>query len=109
MYRYEARLIRWVDGDTADLDVDLGFHLSHAIRVRLFGVDCPELHTPEGKSALAFVLGIVPVGSAVEIVTVKDRTEKYGRYLASIYRDGESVVERLIAAGHVKRASAATS
>ena len=42
MYTYRAKLVKVVDGDTVDLDVDLGFHTTLRIRGRLIGVDTPE-------------------------------------------------------------------
>ena len=43
MYTYAARLVRVVDGDTVDLDIDLGFHITVRERFRLAGIDTPEL------------------------------------------------------------------
>ena len=43
MYEYNCKIRRVVDGDTIDVDIDLGFgHWIHGERIRLFGVDCPE-------------------------------------------------------------------
>ena len=42
LYRYSARCSRVVDGDTLDLDIDLGFGMHFFERVRLFGIDTPE-------------------------------------------------------------------
>ena len=50
-YKYRARLVRCVDGDTADLDVDLGFYLTARIRCRLTGVDTPERGKANFKEA----------------------------------------------------------
>jgi endonuclease YncB( thermonuclease family) len=54
MYEYNCRIVRVVDGDTVDVDIDLGFnHWIHDERIRLFGVDCPECRSrdPEEKAA----------------------------------------------------------
>ena len=49
MYRYRAKLVRCVDGDTADIEVDLGFYMTAKIRGRLTGVDTPERGKPDYK------------------------------------------------------------
>ena len=88
MYEYRAEVIRVVDGDTVDVEVDLGFRIGQQMRLRLVGINAPELHTLDGPPArdhLAGLVGILPV--RLTIRTVKDRTEKYGRYLASLIRD----------------------
>ena len=84
-----------VDGDTFYLTVDLGFHVYHRIKVRLQGVDAPEIFRPvneaEKKAGLAardFVERWLKQGRLI-IKTYKDRTGKYGRYLADVYREGE--------------------
>ena len=95
MYEYTARCVRVVDGDTYDFDVDLGFRIAHRIRVRLADRDTPELRSknPEerehAKQAKAFVEKVL-IGDEIEpplvcIRTKKDRTGKYGRYLAEVF------------------------
>jgi micrococcal nuclease len=84
LYVYRARVSRVVDGDTLDLDVDLGMEITKACRVRLLGINAPEMDSPEGKVAKAYVNDWVSKHPQVLIHTVKDRREKYGRYLATI-------------------------
>jgi len=45
MYRYQAKLIRVVDGDTVDAEIDLGFNIYIRERIRLMGIDTPETRT----------------------------------------------------------------
>ena len=46
MYNYEATIRRWVDGDTVDVDIDLGFGLIYSNqRLRLYGIDAYESRT----------------------------------------------------------------
>ena len=54
-YSYRAKLIRCVDGDTADLDVDLGFYLTARIRCRLTGVNTPERGQANFKEATSIL------------------------------------------------------
>lgn len=92
LYWYKAKVVKIVDGDTIDLDFDLGMGVHKHERVRLMGVDTPEIHgvkkgTEEhlaGVKAKARVL--LWLGAKDLLVeTIKDRKGKYGRYLARVY------------------------
>ncbi|MCB9758362.1 MAG: thermonuclease family protein [Alphaproteobacteria bacterium] len=85
MYEYQAKVDRIIDGDTIDLLVDLGFYTSTLMRVRLRGVDAPEVRgveRPEGLLSTAFVNEQIPAGTKVLIRTYK--IGKFGRYIADI-------------------------
>jgi len=110
MYEYRVkRVIGVVDGDTIDVDIDLGFDISFYSRVRLAGIDTPESRT---KDKAEKVLGLevkerlkklLSEAKTVVIKTEKpDSTEKYGRVLGWLYIDGaeQSVNEGLIASGY---------
>jgi micrococcal nuclease len=86
MYEYAARVIKVVDGDTVDVDIDLGLDVHRKERLRILGVDAPEVSAPgpEGENARDWLRKYLLPGDTVIIRTVKDRKEKYGRYLASI-------------------------
>ena len=45
MYKYNAKLIRVIDGDTVDALIDLGFNVWVKKRIRLYGIDTPEVRT----------------------------------------------------------------
>ena len=46
MYEYKCKVTRVVDGDTVDIDIDLGFGVwLHKERVRIYGIDTPESRT----------------------------------------------------------------
>ena len=85
MYEYKATCTRVVDGDTVDLQIDLGFSMTTKQRVRLAHVDTPERGQDgyeQAKSALI---------DAVQFKTVRVKTtkpSKYGYYLAEIAVDG---------------------
>lgn len=105
MYEYRATLLRVVDGDTVHLAVDLGFDTTHHITGRLLGINTPELPTPEGKAARQHLLDLLSLNLLVH--TVKDRREKYGRYLVTLWRDGEdtsgpSINQRMVDDGHAQ-------
>jgi micrococcal nuclease len=82
-YAYKATVIRWVDGDTVWLEVDLGFRMKTINDFRLYGVDTPERGQPGWAEAKAFVQNTAPVGTEVNIETYKD-PDKYGRWLAEV-------------------------
>jgi micrococcal nuclease len=110
MYEYRAKVDRWVDGDTVDCIVDLGFTVYVAIRFRLLGVNTPETNRiasrEAGNAATAFAENLAPVGSHVLVRSRK--TGKYGRWLADIYpldgdgHAGVSVNDALLGAGHAE-------
>lgn len=103
MYQYAATIERVVDADTLDVAIDLGFDVAIRQRLRLDGVDAPELRTAAGKVAREWVVELVKqaAGKCVA-VTRKDRQEKYGRYLAAVTLAGndKTLTELLLAAGH---------
>jgi len=103
---YGALVKRVVDGDTVDVVVDLGFRLSWEMRVRLTGINAPETYGVKrdsaeyaaGKRATDYLRDRVE-GKWVVIRTEKDRTGKYGRYLATLYLDGAEVNQELVDKG----------
>lgn len=93
-YYYYAWITKVVDGDTVHASVDLGMDSWLNVTLRLYGIDAPEMSTPEGvlsKAAVGDWLrsnGIAgPEGEQWRVIvkTIKDKKEKYGRYLAEIY------------------------
>ena len=110
MYEYRVKqVLRVVDGDTIDVDIDLGFDISFTSRVRLAGIDTPESRTTDKREK---VLGLevkqrlkelLSKSSSLVIRTEKpDSTEKYGRILGWLFIDGaeKSINEGLIADGY---------
>ena len=88
MYEYKAKLLKVVDGDTVDVDIDLGFGVwMRKERVRVLGIDTPESRTSDkvekvyGNLAKEFVKNYLPVDSVQTLQTEKDGTGKFGRIL----------------------------
>jgi len=85
-YFYRARLVRRVDGDTIDVEVDLGFYLTAKIRCRLTGVNTPERGKENFKEATDILEDLIKQQSDEDgyfnIITGK--TGKYGRWLVVI-------------------------
>jgi len=101
MYEYRATITRVVDGDTVHADVDCGLDIHTRLTIRLYGVNAPEARAPGGKEAADWLRGKIE-GKVVRIETYKDRREKFGRYLATIYAldETDSVNQQLLDAGH---------
>jgi len=93
LYWYKATCVRVVDGDTLDLEIDLGLNIFSRQRVRLYGIDTPETYGVKkgseeyeaGKKAAARVSEYI-YNADLWIKTIEDKTGKYGRYLAEIYK-----------------------
>ena len=94
MYEYKCKIVKIIDGDTVDVDIDLGFGVwLHKERIRLYGIDTPESRTRDleekkyGLKAKKLVETFMPVGSIQTLITEKDKSGKFGRVL------GKFVVE----------------
>ena len=97
MYTYAAKLIEVVDGDTVDLLIDLGFGVHVKERCRLYGIDAPEMPTEAGRNAKSRLESLIGAVTGELFVATrkmerkpKERTDKYGRYLAVLYK-GDNV------------------
>lgn len=91
------------DGDTLRADVDLGFKVTLSnIALRLNGLNTPELDKIDlrGRIAKEYLASRIPPGTEVKLITVKDKTEKYGRILANIYLQDECINDTMIAKGY---------
>jgi micrococcal nuclease len=106
---YVKKVTKVVDGDTIDVDIDLGFDISFSSRVRLAGIDTPESRTTDkaekalGLEAKAYLKAAIDNAKSVVIKTEKmDSSEKYGRILGWVYLDGdtESINDKMINDGH---------
>ena len=106
MYQYKAKVLKVLDGDTVDIDLDLGFNIVLANqRVRMAGIDTPESRTANNEEKVRGMLSKkklaekLPVGSWVRIETQKsdNNDDKFGRILAVfIMEDGTSLNQWMI-------------
>lgn len=102
MYEYKAFIYNVVDGDTVDAEVDLGFQITMKMRLRLFDIDAPEKFGPSkeaGMAAKAFIYDLI-YGKEVIIRTEKDRSDSFGRYLATVFLGDLNINEHMVATGH---------
>ena len=95
MFTYAAKLIEVIDGDTVDLLIDLGFGVHVKERCRLYGIDAPEMPTAQGQAAKAYLETLIGAATGELFVATrkmtrkpKEKTDKYGRYLAVLYGGG---------------------
>jgi micrococcal nuclease len=103
MYEYGCKVTRVIDGDTIDVDLDLGFDIIYKCRVRLYGIDTPESRTrnkdekARGKLASKFLQDAINNGAHVILRThLKDSKGKFGRVLASVIVDGIDVNQQMV-------------
>lgn len=111
MYEYRAKVNRIVDGDTVDVDIDLGFGIwLHDERVRIMGIDTPESRTSDevekifglaSKERLKEILGDTCILKTQVDSKGEDMKGKFGRILGDfVAEDGRLVTEILISEGH---------
>lgn len=94
-----ATILRVHDADTLAADLDLGWHIVLRNQpIRLAHCNAPELATPAGKAALAFVNTLVKAGDQVTLMS--HSLDKYGRVLASVQLpDGRDLAATLVTNG----------
>ena len=114
MFEYYAKLNRVVDGDTIDVEVDLGFDIWHKARVRMMGIDTPKSRT---RNLEEKALGLASKARLKELLkdrkvkleTSKEGKGKFGRILATVWACDKKGIEpdincntRLIEEGHAR-------
>ncbi len=106
-YLYRAEVTRVIDGDTVVVDIDLGFYIwLRDQRIRLAGIDAPELRDPGGKDSADHLRQLVE-GREVILRTIKNRrggdTRSFNRWLGHVYIDGQDANRAMVKAGHAVR------
>ena len=91
MYHYKCKLLKVVDGDTIDAEIDLGFKICIKERIRLTGIDAPESRTRNkaekswGLASKQFIINILEENNNIfELKTKLQKKGKYGRILGNI-------------------------
>lgn len=102
LHTYRAIIERWVDGDTVELRVDLGFNTWHEGTFRLAGINTPERGRDGWAEATAAANSAAPVGT--EVTASVGKPDKYGRWLVTLLMDGDedTLNQQLIDAGYAK-------
>jgi micrococcal nuclease len=98
MYTYKCKVTKVIDGDTIDVDIQLGFKvILYKQRIRLHGIDTPESRTRDleeksrGLLAKEFMKELAPVGSTITLKSLDKG--KFGRILGQIWRNVDSWTE----------------
>jgi micrococcal nuclease len=110
MWTYRCKLKRVVDGDTVDVDIDLGFGIWQMNeRVRIMGIDTPESRTRDkiekkfglaAKAKLKSLLGKTTVLKTTINKKGLDMKGKFGRVLGDFLQDDKSVAKIMCETGH---------
>jgi len=106
-YTYDCLVLNVVDGDTCDVSADCGFDIHFNLRVRLFGINAPEIHSKDanekaaGLKAKDYLMKLIG-GKQVVIETLKDSTEKFGRYLAKVKVGTLDVNDDMVKSGNAR-------
>ena len=97
-----------VDGDTFDCTLDLGFNISHKIRVRMYGINTPESRTRDleekarGLASKARLTDLLEYYTGDLIITTHKKG-KYGRVLGVLYANDTNLNSMLVDEGHAQR------
>ena len=111
MYEYRCKVVHIVDGDTVDVDIDLGFGVwMKKQRIRLYGIDTPESRTRDleekkyGLAAKKFLTGMLDDEAGITLKTHKDAEGKFGRILGELWRNtdyaDQSINEHMVEQNH---------
>ena len=111
MHEYKVNILRVVDGDTVDVDIDLGFGMwLRKERVRVMGIDTPESRTSDkmekvfglaAKNRLTSLLGAEAILHTQVSKKGEDMKGKFGRILGNFKTiNGDNVADKLMKEGH---------
>lgn len=93
VYVYRAHQIRVIDGDTIDVNIDMGLHAYRIERLRLLGINCPEMHGPshqDGMTAKKYtedwlLRSVTHATSDWPLLIRTEKSDVFGRYLAVVW------------------------
>lgn len=105
---FRAKVVEVHDGDTATCDISTAFDQRKEQVIRIYGVNAPELSTPEGVAARDFLRSLIPPGSPVRVTpllsSVGQFVYTFGRCVAQMeFMDGGKVADvamEMVANGH---------
>lgn len=103
MFLYTSvKVLKVIDGDTVKVEIDLGFNLKIEQTVRLYGINAPEIKgesREKGLAATEYLRSLIE-NSEITLETLKDKKEKYGRYLGKLVKDGIDINQEMVKTGH---------
>jgi micrococcal nuclease len=109
LYNYRARVLSVYDGDTCKVEIDLGLMMrKHGETIRLARINAPEVlgkSAKAGKQSRDHLKALIE-GKDILLTTIRDKQEKYGRYLGEIWLGSDGVYtninDQLVADGHAE-------
>ena len=99
MFQYKAIITNVVDGDTFDMDIDLGFNIHIHERVRLLDIDTPEKFGKEKELGLIMKYYAIDRFLSKEVVIKSEKadsaanTDSFGRWLVRVDVDGDDICD----------------
>jgi micrococcal nuclease len=112
LYHYKCKVLEVYDGDTFRVEINLGFGLTwrgsdgRGVEIRMFGLNAPEMRgTSKAQGTVSRdKLREQILGKEITLKTVKDASEKFGRYLGIALTDeGTNVNEWMITEGYAQK------
>lgn len=112
MYEYKCVVVNHVDGDTIDVDIDLGFDVClKDVRFRLSGIDTPEKFTSDveervfGNASSVRLAELLPIGSTAIVKSGVNKSgknvkEKWNKWLGEFFVNGNNINKQMIAEGY---------
>jgi len=109
VYEYNATVERVVDGDTLEVLIDLGLDVAIRTTLRLnrinayetkLGVNTTAEQKAKGIAGRDYLKAMFAANSHVVVLTVKDKTEKYGRYLAEVIHNEVNLNDQMVTLGY---------
>lgn len=109
MYEYNATVERVVDGDTVEILVDLGLDVGIRTTLRLarinayetrLGTNTTAADKEKGLAGKEYLKALFEASPKVVVLTIKDKTEKYGRYLAEVTHNGVNINDQMVTLGY---------
>jgi len=103
-YRFEnARCVEVIDGDTVEVEIDVGFYMKTIQRFRLYRINAPETRTKDKEEK---IMGINSKEYLTHMITGKNiiiethKTGKFGRWLAEIYLGKINLNDEMVREGY---------
>lgn len=112
MYEYKCIVVDHVDGDTIDVDIDLGFAVFlKDVRFRLSGIDTPEKFTDDAEERIYGIasskrlIELLPIGTVTTVKSGVNKSgknikEKWNKWLGEFFINGKSINKQMIEEGY---------
>lgn len=110
LYNYKCKVLRVIDGDTVEVDVDLGFSTWKKVTLRLDFIDAPEIRTKDleekakGVEATEFLTSLLLDNNPDAVIYIQSNSvDDFGRSIAKIFtQEGDNVNLILLESGFAK-------